>query len=293
MSAVASLRRAPGAQQARAVQVRGEVAVAEAEPGGLAEARHRARARGTSRPRSPQPRALSRGRPGHSRRCRGRARRGAPRSPRRRPVLPMMVRSPRIHERARPRSSLAAPVPPASATIFMAPAAAGGAVAAAAALRAPPRSRARCRRATRTGRRRAGRGAGGELPLRDRDEPEADPYSIEALRAREHRVDPARGGLLERVGEELRRRRRAAGASPSHGGRRRSARAPAARAPPRPDRGACAERARSLHEQGADEAIAAHAPQPESTATSGGAHAPTKLNSAPASTSGRLEAAGT
>src|SRR3990167_6611253 len=111
----------------------------------------------------------------------------------------MIVRSPGSTRRASPRRSLAAPVPPASAAIFMlavawvlrgapsrgAPEGGASAPGEEAEPRPPPQPL-------------GGRGLGG------RDEPRADPRAVESLGAGEDGLDSLSGRVREPVGAEPR-----------------------------------------------------------------------------------------
>src|SRR5207247_2544046 len=111
------------------------------------------------------------------------------------PVLTTTVSAEASSAAARPRSSLAAPVPPASAATRTRASVrrsfAQRPEGAAAAPRIEPDAGA-------SGERR------GQRHLGHRDEAEPHPHAVEPLWAREHRRGAERGGVIERRGEELR-----------------------------------------------------------------------------------------
>src|SRR5512144_3310294 len=110
----------------------------------------------------------------------------------------MTVRSRGSSTRARPRSSLAAPVPPASAVIFMPRwglsvlAAGEGGAGAAAPGGAPQRGAAPPAEEAEAG---PAAERAGQLRLRNGDEAGADPHPVEALGPREDGFDADRGGV--------------------------------------------------------------------------------------------------
>src|SRR4029077_9176570 len=122
------------------------------------------------------------------------------------PVFTTTVRSRRSITRPSPRSSLAPPVPPASAVIFMprwSPsvfAAGEGGARAAATGGAPQRGAAPPAEEAESG---AAAERAWQLRFRNGDEAAADPDPVEALRSREDGLDAARGGEGERLGGQV------------------------------------------------------------------------------------------
>src|SRR5512137_385780 len=115
----------------------------------------------------------------------------------------MTVRSRGSSTWPRPRSSLAAPVPPASAVIFMPPrgpsvfAAGEGGAGAAAAGRAPQGGTAPPPEEAEAG---PTTERAGQLRFRNGDEAGADPHPVEALGPREDGLDAGRGGVGQGLG---------------------------------------------------------------------------------------------
>src|SRR5262245_24788064 len=109
------------------------------------------------------------------------------------PVFPMTVRSCGNTHVARPRRSLAAPGPPARATRRMS----------VAEVFAERPQRGPATPCVETAARPPGQ-LGWQRALGDRNEAEADPDPVEALRAREQCHDPGGRGVIEHGGDELR-----------------------------------------------------------------------------------------
>src|SRR5439155_254710 len=109
------------------------------------------------------------------------------------PVLPMTVRSRCGMHVARPRMSLAAPVPPASVTTPMS--------VAEVLAKGPQRGAATPRIETRP---RSTGQIGRQGTLGDGNEAEAHPDPVETLRAREERDDAGGAGVIEHGGDQLR-----------------------------------------------------------------------------------------